>query len=265
MRRMMLSMSQEKLGDALGLTFQQVQKYEKGTNRIGASRLQQISNILQVPVAFFFEGAPNVTRISAERHRRSPLAGLCVRFSRDLGRPGADQGLHADQEPEAAPPHRRSGRANGGATKTLTRAAADSQPHMRSTWNDWHACVAHGGPHLDRAQGRCKKPCSNRLARPHAAPFRGVRHGVTRQLPVHQRVRFRRPSRQGLRPDFRCHSRRFHRERHQARHRRRQQGEHPARLRDAVHHQQDRRSPARAAARRRCSASTATRRWSIAR
>ena len=58
MRRMMLSMSQEKLGDALGLTFQQVQKYEKGTNRIGASRLQQISHILQVPVSFFFEGAP---------------------------------------------------------------------------------------------------------------------------------------------------------------------------------------------------------------
>jgi transcriptional regulator with XRE-family HTH domain len=59
MRRMMLSMSQEKLGDALDLTFQQVQKYEKGTNRIGASRLQQISNILQVPVEFFFEGAPH--------------------------------------------------------------------------------------------------------------------------------------------------------------------------------------------------------------
>ena len=59
MRRMMLAMSQEKLGDALGLTFQQVQKYEKGTNRIGASRLQQISTILQVPVAFFFEGAPD--------------------------------------------------------------------------------------------------------------------------------------------------------------------------------------------------------------
>src|ERR1019366_8529048 len=58
MRRMMLSMSKEKLGGALGLTFQQVQKYEKGTNRIGASRLQQISHILQVPVAFFFEGAP---------------------------------------------------------------------------------------------------------------------------------------------------------------------------------------------------------------
>jgi transcriptional regulator with XRE-family HTH domain len=58
MRRMMLAMSQEKLGDALGLTFQQVQKYEKGANRIGASRLQQIAHILQVPVSFFFEGAP---------------------------------------------------------------------------------------------------------------------------------------------------------------------------------------------------------------
>ena len=55
---MMLGMSQEKLGIALNLTFQQVQKYEKGINRIGASRLQLISQILDVPVAFFFEGAP---------------------------------------------------------------------------------------------------------------------------------------------------------------------------------------------------------------
>src|SRR6266404_8188364 len=61
MRRKMLAMSQTKLGDALGLTFQQVQKYEKGTNRIGASRLQQLSHVLQVPVAFFFEGAPNAS------------------------------------------------------------------------------------------------------------------------------------------------------------------------------------------------------------
>src|SRR5438105_12542210 len=64
MRRMMLAMSQEKLGDALGLTFQQVQKYEKGANRIGASRLQQISHTLQVPVAFFFEGAPDIAGLS---------------------------------------------------------------------------------------------------------------------------------------------------------------------------------------------------------
>ena len=60
MRRMMLGMSQEKLGDGLDLTFQQVQKYEKGTNRIGASRLQHISRILQVPVSFFFDGAPEI-------------------------------------------------------------------------------------------------------------------------------------------------------------------------------------------------------------
>lgn len=58
MRRIMLGMSQEKLGEALGLTFQQIQKYEKGTNRVGASRIQQISEILQVPVSFLFEGGP---------------------------------------------------------------------------------------------------------------------------------------------------------------------------------------------------------------
>src|SRR5258708_12955262 len=58
MRRIMLGMSQEKLGEGLGLTFQQIQKYEKGTNRIGASRIQQISEILKVPVSFLFEGSP---------------------------------------------------------------------------------------------------------------------------------------------------------------------------------------------------------------
>lgn len=58
MRRMLAGVSQEKLGEALGLTFQQVQKYEKGTNRISASRLQQIAKMLGVPVAFFFDGAP---------------------------------------------------------------------------------------------------------------------------------------------------------------------------------------------------------------
>ena len=51
--------SQTQVAEALGVTFQQLQKYEKGTNRIGASRLQQISGILQVPVSFFFEGAPH--------------------------------------------------------------------------------------------------------------------------------------------------------------------------------------------------------------
>jgi transcriptional regulator with XRE-family HTH domain len=58
LRRMLLGMSQERLGESMGLTFQQVQKYEKGVNRIGASRLFQISKILDVPVQFFFEEAP---------------------------------------------------------------------------------------------------------------------------------------------------------------------------------------------------------------
>ena len=71
MRRKMLAMSQDKLGDALGVTFQQVQKYEKGANRIGASCLQQISHILQVPVAFFFEGAPTL-HVSGYRAKGAP-------------------------------------------------------------------------------------------------------------------------------------------------------------------------------------------------
>jgi transcriptional regulator with XRE-family HTH domain len=58
LRRLMLGMSQEKLAVAFGLTFQQVQKYEKGTNRISASRLQQAAKVLDVSVPFFFEGAP---------------------------------------------------------------------------------------------------------------------------------------------------------------------------------------------------------------
>ena len=61
MRRKMVAMSQEELGAALGLSFQQIQKYERGANRIGASRFQQMSHILQVPIEFFFEGAPNAS------------------------------------------------------------------------------------------------------------------------------------------------------------------------------------------------------------
>ena len=66
LRRMMIGMSQEKLGERLGLTFQQVQKYEKGANRVGASRLYAISNILEVPVEFFFADMPD-TISSMER------------------------------------------------------------------------------------------------------------------------------------------------------------------------------------------------------
>ena len=89
MRRIMLGMSQEKLGEALGLTFQQIQKYEKGTNRVGASRLQQISEILQVPVSFLFEGGPGGIASSdglSEAPRR-PMSPISLRLPKDLPSP----------------------------------------------------------------------------------------------------------------------------------------------------------------------------------
>ncbi len=65
LRRQLLRMSQEKLGDELGVTFQQVQKYERGANRVGASRLYRLSRVLEVPVQFFFEGLNEKSTISA--------------------------------------------------------------------------------------------------------------------------------------------------------------------------------------------------------
>lgn len=59
LRRTLLGMSQEKLGEAIGLTFQQVQKYERGTNRIGSSRLYQLSQVLDIPVSYFFDDLPS--------------------------------------------------------------------------------------------------------------------------------------------------------------------------------------------------------------
>ena len=79
MRRIMLGMSQGKLGEALGLTFQQIQKYEKGTNRVGASRIQQISEVLQVPVSFLFEGVPS-GGINGASFGRAPLRPMCPIF-----------------------------------------------------------------------------------------------------------------------------------------------------------------------------------------
>ena len=66
MRRILIGLSQEKLGEQLGLTFQQVQKYEKGSNRISASRLWQMARILGVPVAFFFDDIPDTPNESSQ-------------------------------------------------------------------------------------------------------------------------------------------------------------------------------------------------------
>ena len=77
LRRTLLGMSQEKLGDALGLTFQQVQKYERGANRIGASRLYDLSRVLDVPVSFFFDDikAETIEAAQAEPGGREPPGG----------------------------------------------------------------------------------------------------------------------------------------------------------------------------------------------
>lgn len=77
LRRNMLGMSQEKLGESLGITFQQIQKYEKGTNRVGASRLQAIGSILKVPVSFFFEGmASDDDAVGGFTEDASVMAGI---------------------------------------------------------------------------------------------------------------------------------------------------------------------------------------------
>ncbi len=70
LRRTLLGMSQEKLGDAIGLTFQQVQKYERGANRIGSSRLFDLSRVLDVPIAFFFDEMPGDVAASSPAQTR---------------------------------------------------------------------------------------------------------------------------------------------------------------------------------------------------
>ena len=79
-RRMLIGMSQEKLGDLLGLTFQQVQKYEKGVNRIGAGRLFEVARILNVPIDFFYEGVAACARTVSRSGSRA--AGDGIRFQR---------------------------------------------------------------------------------------------------------------------------------------------------------------------------------------
>lgn len=90
-RRTLLGLSQSKLGDALGLTFQQIQKYERGANRIGSGRLYRISRILDVPVSFFFEELPNdvstgVRRAAGDTQESSEQNSLIRRETLELVR-----------------------------------------------------------------------------------------------------------------------------------------------------------------------------------
>ena len=80
LRRTMMGLSQEKLGESLGITFQQIQKYEKGANRIGASRLQQIAAVLNTPISFFFEDSPGSTESVAGGFGESDSSSYVVDF-----------------------------------------------------------------------------------------------------------------------------------------------------------------------------------------
>ena len=108
---MMLSMSQEKLGEHLGITFQQIQKYEKGTNRIGASRLQHIATVLEVPVSFFFEDAPGTPQ-EAQGLAESKSENYVIDFLSSSDRPSIEPCLCTDQRPESTSQDRRTGSRN---------------------------------------------------------------------------------------------------------------------------------------------------------
>ncbi len=199
MRRMMLWMSQEKLGDALGLTFQQVQKYEKGTNRIGASRLQQISGILQVPVAFFFEGAPDVpgTRPQGLMEAPSPAyvsdflatsdgLALTKAFMRI---PDAKLRRRIVDLVEQIAGERRTVRrvAQAGDRALATRRTMRPLPtnaHILTAVRD----TARNTPHQDGAVE--SRVCGEIIS-------------VARKLSVHEQIGFRGSSRQGLRSHLR--------------------------------------------------------------
>ncbi len=83
-RRVLLGLSQEKLADGLGITFQQVQKYERGTNRISASRLYKTAGLLDVPVAYFFEGLGNSEGSSVSKDAPTGRIGVTGEFPEDL-------------------------------------------------------------------------------------------------------------------------------------------------------------------------------------
>jgi transcriptional regulator with XRE-family HTH domain len=105
MRRKMLRMSQGKAGDALGLTFQQVQKYEKGANRVGAGRLQHIASVLQVPIPFFFEGASTLPEY-AYGLDEAPSPAYVSDFLATSDGACAHESLHAHPKRRAQAMHR---------------------------------------------------------------------------------------------------------------------------------------------------------------
>ncbi len=92
LRRTLMGMSQERLGEALGLTFQQVQKYERGVNRVGASRLFDLSRVLDVPISFFFDDMPAPLAALHGSHQTTRATGGFAESQDAFG--GADDGMN---------------------------------------------------------------------------------------------------------------------------------------------------------------------------
>ena len=191
MRRIMLGMSQEKLGEALGLTFQQVQKYEKGTNRVGASRIQQISEILQVPVSFLFEGGPS-GGADADGFGEGSLAGLRFRFPGDVRRPGADPRLHPHHRRQASAQHRRDGRTDRRTRRPRqalrrssslrdVRAAIRASSASRSISRIW--CSA-GHPGMTAVDFLCRQRHADNMPAPIRSTRKTILDGIRRWVEI---------------------------------------------------------------------------------
>ena len=154
MRRTMLGMSQSRLGELLGVTFQQIQKYEKGSNRISASRLQHTARVLEVYPGYFFEGAPaEFGRTGFCRRILAILRGGLPCFDR---RSSTQSSLSAGSRPQSAAAHRQPshcasvaarrgrGRRNRSINRTKKSERLDGpngrcQKHRRAAWLDLQA------------------------------------------------------------------------------------------------------------------------------
>ena len=190
-RRMLLGMSQEKLGEKLGLTFQQIQKYEKGINRIGASRLFDLAQVLGVPVQFFYEEAPpgvaDAPLFVADGFAEKPAESSIVEFLRS--RDGLELNKAfvriSDAKARRAIVDLVRSLANDDTNdkRSAETAVGRAQRRARGVGEPARDTCA-GLRHLDPWAKHCNKSGVFRRQ------FSNGEHCVAQVLPVHQRVRF---------------------------------------------------------------------------
>ena len=197
LRRNMLGMSQEKLGENLGITFQQIQKYEKGTNRVGASRLQAILHT-QRARAFFFEDAPGQEPVASAalprmRRRLSPST------SRQPRRASAQPRLREDRRCEGSPQDHRTGEGPGAGRCRLTERAGSRRRHATWLHKIFAPTFCHDRRHrLTSRRSGTRYHVRARNRHPADALFQEGTPVTRQNYSLHLGIRFRRPSRQGL-------------------------------------------------------------------